>query len=229
MRIQLTHVSYDDCENTHTLSYYHHQIGYVCFILLSSSNRIRVLYLIIIIKSDTCALSYYHHQIGSMTHLPLFRIRSWMVCAVCLSIILVISHMLLVICGSNVFITVKTETCLSRLKKLERRFLVSDEYVFFLVTHFFSDRKYHRIDIDPTSMALDSVDPRVFDMWDSALPLAGNFSLRAAWITGGNRAKLRSSRWHRRGRSLWELFAYSRLLVWRFICVRNVTFMPRHN
>ena len=39
--IQLAHFSYDDCENTCTLSYYH------------------------------------HHQIGSMTHLPLFRVRSW--------------------------------------------------------------------------------------------------------------------------------------------------------
>ena len=27
---------------------------------------------------NTCTLSYYHyHQIGSMTHLPLFRVRSW--------------------------------------------------------------------------------------------------------------------------------------------------------
>ena len=40
VRIQFTHFSYDDCENT-------------------------------------CTLSYYHHQIGSMTHLPLFRVRSW--------------------------------------------------------------------------------------------------------------------------------------------------------
>ena len=37
--IQLTHLSYDDCENK-------------------------------------CSLSYYHHHIGSMTHLPLFRVRS---------------------------------------------------------------------------------------------------------------------------------------------------------
>ena len=40
VRIQLTHLSYDDCENT-------------------------------------CTLSYSHHQIGSMTHLPVFRVRSW--------------------------------------------------------------------------------------------------------------------------------------------------------
>ena len=26
---------------------------------------------------NTCTLSYYHHQIGNMTHLPLFRVRSW--------------------------------------------------------------------------------------------------------------------------------------------------------
>ena len=38
--IPLTHLSYDDCEHT-------------------------------------CTLYYYHHQIGSMTHLPLFRVRSW--------------------------------------------------------------------------------------------------------------------------------------------------------
>ena len=38
--IQLTHFSYDDCENI-------------------------------------CTRSYYHHRIGSMTHLPLFRVRSW--------------------------------------------------------------------------------------------------------------------------------------------------------
>ena len=38
--IQLTHLSYDDCENV-------------------------------------CTLFYLHHQIGSMTHLPLFRVRSW--------------------------------------------------------------------------------------------------------------------------------------------------------
>ena len=38
--IQLTHFSYDDCENT-------------------------------------CTWSFYYNQIGSMTHLPLFRFRSW--------------------------------------------------------------------------------------------------------------------------------------------------------
>ena len=38
--IQLTHLSYDDCENTRSLS---------------------------------CC----HHQVGSMTHSPLFRVRSW--------------------------------------------------------------------------------------------------------------------------------------------------------
>ena len=26
---------------------------------------------------NMCTLSYYHHQIGRMTHLPLFRVRSW--------------------------------------------------------------------------------------------------------------------------------------------------------
>ena len=40
MRIQLTHFSYGDCENT-------------------------------------CTLSYFHHQIVSVTHLLLFRVRSW--------------------------------------------------------------------------------------------------------------------------------------------------------
>ena len=36
---------------------------------------------------NTCTWSYYHHQIGSITHLPLFRVRSWnMVCDLCLSI-----------------------------------------------------------------------------------------------------------------------------------------------
>ena len=32
--IQLTHLSYDDCENTCTLSYYHHQIGSMTHLLL---------------------------------------------------------------------------------------------------------------------------------------------------------------------------------------------------
>ena len=41
VRIQRTHFSYGDCENTCTWSYNH------------------------------------RHQIGSMTHLPLFRVRSW--------------------------------------------------------------------------------------------------------------------------------------------------------
>ena len=26
---------------------------------------------------NACTWSYYHHQIGSMTHFPLFRVRSW--------------------------------------------------------------------------------------------------------------------------------------------------------
>ena len=44
---------------------------------------------------------------------------------------------------------------------------------FFFLRHiFFQIEKYPRIDMDPTSIALESVDPRVFDMWNSALPLA---------------------------------------------------------
>ena len=35
VRIQLTHFSYDDCENTCTLSYYHHQIGSITHLPLS--------------------------------------------------------------------------------------------------------------------------------------------------------------------------------------------------
>ena len=40
LRIQLTHFSFDDCKNT-------------------------------------CTWSYPHHQIGSVTHLPLFMVKSW--------------------------------------------------------------------------------------------------------------------------------------------------------
>ena len=29
------------------------------------------------VSKNVCTLSYYHHQIGSMTHLILFRLRSW--------------------------------------------------------------------------------------------------------------------------------------------------------
>ena len=49
--IQLTHFYFDDCENT-------------------------------------CTWSYYHHQIGSMTHLPLFRVRSWQNGMSCMSLFL---------------------------------------------------------------------------------------------------------------------------------------------
>ena len=35
--IQLTHFSYDNCENTYALSYYHHQIGCMTYLLLSKT------------------------------------------------------------------------------------------------------------------------------------------------------------------------------------------------
>ena len=34
---------------------------------------------------NTCTLIYYHHQIGSMTHLPLFRVQSWINGMCCMS------------------------------------------------------------------------------------------------------------------------------------------------
>ena len=34
---------------------------------------------------NTCTLSYHHHQIGCMTHLPLFRVRSWKNGITCMS------------------------------------------------------------------------------------------------------------------------------------------------
>ena len=55
VRIQLTHVSYDDFENT-------------------------------------CILLYCHHQIGSMTHLSLFRVRSWNNDIRCMSFYILISQ-----------------------------------------------------------------------------------------------------------------------------------------
>ena len=39
------------------------------------------------------------------------------------------------------------------------------------------------------------------------------FPSKCVWYTGGNRAKLPSSRWRRRGRSLREVFASSRLFA----------------
>ena len=61
VRIQLTHFSYDDCENT-------------------------------------CTLSYYHRQIGSMTHLPLFRVRSWKNGMFCMSFYILLSSFTVVVC-----------------------------------------------------------------------------------------------------------------------------------
>ena len=68
--IQLTHFCYADCENTCTLSYYHHQIGRMTPLPLF---RVRSW------NNGMCcmSLSYHHHQIGRMTHFPLFRVRSW--------------------------------------------------------------------------------------------------------------------------------------------------------
>ena len=39
---------------------------------------------------NMCILSYYHHQIGRMTHLPLFKVRSWSNSIRCLFIFLAI-------------------------------------------------------------------------------------------------------------------------------------------
>ena len=66
VRIQLTHFSYDDCENT-------------------------------------CILSYYHHQIGGMTHLPLFRVRSWNNSTGCMSFYILMETLpaLLTLCERN--------------------------------------------------------------------------------------------------------------------------------
>ena len=49
----LTHLSYDECKNT-------------------------------------CTLSYYHHQIGSMSHWPLFRVRSWHNGMRCMSVFFIV-------------------------------------------------------------------------------------------------------------------------------------------
>ena len=40
---------------------------------------------------NICTRSYYHHQIGSMTHLPLFRIRSWNNVMRCMSFYILMS------------------------------------------------------------------------------------------------------------------------------------------
>ena len=41
---------------------------------------------------NACTLSYYHHQMGSMTHLPLFRVRSWNNGMRCMSFNILISY-----------------------------------------------------------------------------------------------------------------------------------------
>ena len=48
---------------------------------------------------NTCNLSYYHHQIGSMTHLPLFRVRSWNNGMHCLSFYILIIFLLQHLCN----------------------------------------------------------------------------------------------------------------------------------
>ena len=55
--IQLTHFSYDDCENT-------------------------------------CTWSYYHHEFGRMTHLPLFRVKSWNNGVRCMSVYVLMIYFL---------------------------------------------------------------------------------------------------------------------------------------
>ena len=42
---------------------------------------------------NVCSLSYYHHQIRSMTHLPLFRVRSWNNGMHCISFSILISYL----------------------------------------------------------------------------------------------------------------------------------------
>ena len=67
MRIQLTHFSYDDCQNACNLSYYYHHVR-IQLTHFSYDGHDCV---------NMCNLSYYYrHQIGNMTHLPLFRVRS---------------------------------------------------------------------------------------------------------------------------------------------------------
>ena len=54
--IRLTHFSYDDCENTCTWSYYHHQIGSMTdlplFRVRSWNNRMRCMYFYILTDSS---------------------------------------------------------------------------------------------------------------------------------------------------------------------------------
>ena len=165
-------------------------------IFLMTIVRICVLYFIIIIKSDMCASSY-HRQIGSMTHLPLFRVKSWKKAMRCMSFynltnpayvasylwVQYIHH-----CkkGKPAFVVLR-----NRKEDFSWAMIMSD-------TFFFQIKKYPRIDMDPTSRSHlkvsirgSSVSPiggawqhrmlkatscgrnwRVFDMWDSALPLA---------------------------------------------------------
>ena len=40
---------------------------------------------------NTCTLSYYHHQVTRMTHLPLFRFRSWNISMHCVSFYILIN------------------------------------------------------------------------------------------------------------------------------------------
>ena len=87
--IQLTHLSYGDCENTCTLSYYHHQIGSVSHLPLfrSWNNGMRCMSFYILIK----VIPYRYEWIGSIfTLIFLAWNMSWCV----VSIFFLICHYL---------------------------------------------------------------------------------------------------------------------------------------
>ena len=68
--------------------------------------------------------------------------------------------------------------------------------------------------MSPNGAHLGPVGPGLAPSWPhetcyQGMPLSWN----ASWFTGGNRAKLPSSRWRRRGRSLREVFVCSRLFA----------------